>query len=137
VDVIDLQQKSLRKGVADLTQNEGVDVVIDGLGGDITRDGMASLKPGRTYVLLGDAASPEARFTISDLLLKGTRIIGYRNMDIAPETREQAFATYFTLWRAGKITPLIDKAFPYQQAGEAQQYLMEGKNFGKVLLTFG
>jgi len=136
-DVINLQQESLRAGVARLTNNAGVDVVIDGLGGDITRDGMASIKPGRTYVLLGDAASPEAKFNIShDFLFKGTKLVGYRNMDISPDLRQRAFATYFQLWSAGKITPLIAQAFPFYQAPEAQRYLMEGHNFGKVLLAF-
>ncbi|GAC1471253.1 MAG: zinc-binding alcohol dehydrogenase family protein [Ktedonobacteraceae bacterium] len=136
-DVIDLQRESLREGVARLTNNAGVDLVIDGLGGEITRDAMASLKPGRTHVLIGDAASPNASFNISrDFLQKGTRVVGYRNMGIANDVREQAFATFFSLWKDGRIRPLVGKTFPFEDAAVAQRYLMEGRSFGKVLLTF-
>ncbi len=136
-DVIDLQSESLYAGVARLTNNAGVDLVIDGLGGDITREAMASLKPGRTHVLIGDAASPNASFNISrDFLLKGTRILGYRHTDVTNDVRERAFTTIFSLWKDGLIKPLVGKTFPLEQTAVAQRYLMEGQNFGKVLLTF-
>ncbi len=136
-DVIDLQRELLRAGVDRLTNNSGVDVVIDGLGGDITKDAMAVLKPGRVHVLLGDAAFSEAHFNISrDFLVKGTQLVGYRNMDVAHDVRELAFAVILSLWQKGQIKPLVGEMFPLEQAAQAQRYLMEGQNFGKVLLTF-
>lgn len=136
-DVIDLTQESLRDGVERLTEKAGVDVVIDGLGGNITKDCMAVLKPGKTHVLLGDSTNADAHFNISrDFLLKGTRLVGYRNMDISIEVRAQAFAAYFALWQEGKIKPLVAKVFPIEQVAEAHRFLIDGQNFGKVLLAF-
>ena len=33
-----------------------------------------------------------------------------------------------------KLNPFIDKVFPLEEALEAEKYLNEGKQFGKVLL---
>jgi NADPH:quinone reductase-like Zn-dependent oxidoreductase len=35
----------------------------------------------------------------------------------------------------GWIQPFVDKAFPFDQAGEAHRYMEERKNTGKVVLV--
>lgn len=39
-----------------------------------------------------------------------------------------------TLYRKGIVRPQVDKAFTFEQAGEAHRYLEQGKNLGKVVL---
>ena len=136
-DVIDLSQESLSEAVARLTNHEGVDLAIDSLGGDITGQALASLKTGGTLVLLGNSAGPRASFDIAhDFLTKNTNIVGHRTITTPPEVREQSFKAIFDLWTAGHIQPMIDRTFPLAQAAEAQRYQIEGRPFGKVLLTF-
>ena len=36
---------------------------------------------------------------------------------------------------AGRLAPVIAKAFPFQRAGEAHRFLAELRNIGKVVLT--
>ena len=36
---------------------------------------------------------------------------------------------------AGRLAPVIAKAFPFQRAGEAHRFLAERRNIGKVVLT--
>ncbi|MDH3200118.1 MAG: zinc-binding dehydrogenase [Myxococcales bacterium] len=36
---------------------------------------------------------------------------------------------------AGKITPVIDRAYPLSEASEAIRYLMEGEPQGRVVIT--
>jgi NADPH:quinone reductase-like Zn-dependent oxidoreductase len=38
------------------------------------------------------------------------------------------------LWADGKVLPTIDRTFALEQVGEAQTYLEDRKNFGKVVL---
>ena len=40
------------------------------------------------------------------------------------------------LLRAGKISPIVDKVFRYERVAEAQKYIHDRKNRGKVLLDF-
>jgi len=35
----------------------------------------------------------------------------------------------------GKLDPVVDESFPFDQAGEAHAFIQARKNFGKVLLT--
>jgi NADPH:quinone reductase-like Zn-dependent oxidoreductase len=36
--------------------------------------------------------------------------------------------------QAGRITPIIDRAFPLAQAADAHRYMEENRNFGKIIL---
>jgi NADPH:quinone reductase-like Zn-dependent oxidoreductase len=36
---------------------------------------------------------------------------------------------------AGTLAPVVDRTFPFAEAGAAHEYIQERKNFGKVLLT--
>jgi NADPH:quinone reductase-like Zn-dependent oxidoreductase len=36
---------------------------------------------------------------------------------------------------AGRLAPVISKAFPFERAGEAHRFLAERRNIGKVVLT--
>jgi len=38
---------------------------------------------------------------------------------------------------AGAVTPVIDRAFPLEQAADAISYLHEGHAAGKVVVTVG
>jgi NADPH:quinone reductase len=135
-DIIDLSQEPLRAGVARLTNHRGVDLVIDSLGGEITGEAVASLKPGGRLVLVGSTAGAQACLNISDVLAKDARIVGHRTISTPADLREQAFQTIFTLWGEGRIHPILTRTFPLARAAEAQRYQVEGRPFGKVLLTF-
>jgi len=135
-DVIDLTQESIRDGIARLTSKAGVDLVIDGLGGEITTQGLASLKSEGTLVLLGDAAGSEAHFYASEFVGKAARIAAHQTVRATKEMLDEAFSVYFKLWIEGRIRPVVDRTFPLEQVAEAQRYQVEGRPFGKVLLTF-
>ena len=36
---------------------------------------------------------------------------------------------------AGRLAPVVAKAFPFERAGDAHRFLAERRNFGKVVLT--
>ena len=44
-------------------------------------------------------------------------------------------AVFREFLEAGKITPVIDRAYPLTQASEAIRYLMEGEPRGRVVIT--
>lgn len=49
-------------------------------------------------------------------------------------SNQKEFREVIKLVFEGKIKPVIDKVFSIDQAAEAERYLQEGKQFGKVLL---
>jgi NADPH:quinone reductase-like Zn-dependent oxidoreductase len=49
----------------------------------------------------------------------------------------QAALEQLLVWlKDGKISPVIDRIFPYHEAAQAHTYIQDRKNFGKVLLDF-
>ena len=51
------------------------------------------------------------------------------------EMTVEAFTTLLKLYEEGAIKPHVDRAFPFEQAGDAHAYIEAGQNVGKVLLT--
>lgn len=135
-DVIDLTQESVKDGIARLTNNAGVDLVVDSLGGDITPQALASLKRGGILVLCGSSAGPMSLINLLDIFGKNLRIIGHQTVLATKEMAEEAFNAYFKLWTEGRIKPIVARTFPIEQVVEAQRYQVESRPFGKVLLTF-
>ncbi len=39
------------------------------------------------------------------------------------------------LFADGTFVPVVDKAFPFDEAAAAHRYIQDRKNFGKVVLT--
>lgn len=135
-DVIDLTQESVRDGIARLTNDAGVDLIIDGLGGEITSQGVESLKVRGIAVLVGISAGRMLHLDINHLLNKSLSIIAHQTSLTSQERADEAFDVYFDLWLKGHVKPIVDRIFPLEQVVEAQRYQVEGRPFGKVLLTF-
>jgi NADPH:quinone reductase-like Zn-dependent oxidoreductase len=74
-----------------------------------------------------------------DLMSRNKSVMGYHlgRLDGAEEKIQRAVNGLLRLVNEGKLSPVIDKVFPYTQSAEAHQYIQDRKNFGKVLLNFG
>src|SRR5262249_28212362 len=75
--VIDLSKESLKEGVMRITPGKGVDVVVDGVSGKLTREVLASLAFGGTVVIAGYAGGREAEVNVTDIIWKGATIRGF------------------------------------------------------------
>lgn len=94
-----------------------------------------ALRPGGNYFLVGGAVP-----VMLQVLLLGPwiRRRSGRSLQILMVRRgRQALQSVIELFEAGKIRPLIDRAYPLQQAPEALLYMGEGRARGKVIITVG
>jgi synaptic vesicle membrane protein VAT-1 len=150
---IDYRQVDYATEVRRLTGGEGVDVVLDALGGPDWRRGMALLRPVGRLVAFGFAnlMSGERRRPLRVLSL-GLRVplvtpVGLmaRNHTISGVNighlwdqrallREELEAL-MTLWRAGHIKPRVDAVFPFADAASAHRRIAQRQNIGKVILV--
>lgn len=134
---------------------EGVDLVLDSLCGEDTNKGISCLKPLGKYVLFGssnvvtgetksffsfakswwqvDKVSPVklyeenktlAGLNLRQLLLKQGRHEYVRNIIL------QLFQWY----NDGKIRPIIDSVWAFEDVAEAMQKMHDRKNVGKIIL---
>jgi synaptic vesicle membrane protein VAT-1 len=136
-----------------LTGGEGVDVVLDALGGKDWRKGLKLLRPGGRLVAFGFAnfARGERRnparvaaqalatplITPLQLMVHNRTVSGVhlgRLWGNAASLREE-FRAVLALWEAGRIKPRIDAAYPFTEAAAAHRRILRRQNVGKVVLT--
>jgi synaptic vesicle membrane protein VAT-1 len=136
-----------------LTDGEGVDIVLDPLGGRDWKKGMSLLRPVGRLVAYGFAnlATGERRNVFSLArqvvgvplltplgLMSGNRTISGVNIGHlwgqVALLRDELEAL-LALWRAGQIKPRIDAVFPFASAAQAHQRITERRNVGKVVLV--
>ena len=75
--VIDLSRESLKAGVQRITEGKGVDVIVDGVSGKLTREALASLAFGGAAVIAGYAGGREAEVNVTDIIWKAATIRGF------------------------------------------------------------
>jgi NADPH2:quinone reductase len=132
-DVVDLSQQPLAPVVAALTENQGVDLVFDSVGGSFSGQALDVLKPGGVFTAIGFTAGEEMTVSLVNLIRKRKRLIGF---GLNPQAIPAAYATVLPLLAQGRIKPVIARMFPLEEAARAMRYLREERPFGKVVLTF-
>jgi len=132
--VIDLSRERLKDGVLRITEGKGVDVVVDGVSGKLTRDVLASLAFGGTLVIAGYAGGREAEVDVTDIIWKAATIRGFSFRSFAQQTVAAASSALLEFLKEGALQPTISRVFPLSEAAEAVRYLIEDRPFGRVLL---
>ena len=116
------------KAILSLTDNRGVDVVLDCVGGEVWQKSLASLAIGGRLVTCGATAGAQPNDDIEALFTKHLRVYGS-----TLGSREE-FRQLISFLNGSKIKPIIDTVLPLNEAAAAQKYLEDGKQFGKVVL---
>jgi NADPH:quinone reductase-like Zn-dependent oxidoreductase len=144
--------ESVSGAVSRLTSGRGVDVVMDSVGGRVMRQSWKVLAPMGRYVLYGFAAVAGkkrlhylklAREILSFPLLvptsfpsKNVSFMGFNLYFLADRTDlfRSAASELLSLFRRGKIAPVIGRIFPFEEVVEAHAFLQSRQSIGKVLL---
>ncbi len=140
-EIVDYKQQDFEQVLS------GYDAVLGTVRGDAIEKSIGILKPGSRIVsLVGplDAAFARARrlnFVLTFvfglmsrrvLRLAGKREVDYSFLFVRPDGEQ--LRNIGDLLEAGRIRPVIDKVFPFEQAGEALEYLALGRAKGKVVV---
>ena len=134
-EVIDTSVEKLGDGVHRITDGYGADIVVDGIGGEVLSEALGALALGGSLTTLGYAASRKATIDVTDLIVPQASIRSL-NMFLQPSAvRADAWAVIGPLLRSGAIKPIVAKTFLLTEAAEALRYLVEGRPFGRVVLT--
>ena len=83
--VIDLSTEGLKDGVMRITGGKGVDVVIDGISGLLTREAVGCLTFGGTYAMVGYAGGREVNIDVTDVIWKAAKLRGFTLRAFAPD----------------------------------------------------
>jgi NADPH:quinone reductase len=117
------------------TDNRGVDVVLEMIGGEVYEKSLQVLAPGGRLVSIGGAfgATPEPPPTLTEGR-KATRFSITNHLKAKPQDFQQ-LDTILKLVQEKKFQAVIGKTFPLAETRAAQRYLEGREHFGKVMLT--
>jgi NADPH:quinone reductase-like Zn-dependent oxidoreductase len=118
-----------------VTDNRGVDVVLEMIGGEVYQKSLQALAPGGRLLSIGGAfgAIPETPPALTDGR-KATRFSITNYLKAKPQDFKQ-LDEILKLVAEKKFQVVIDKSFPLAETRAAQRYLEGRDHFGKVMLT--
>ncbi len=134
-NVIDLTTESLADGIRRITAGKGVDILIESVGGTVTSEALSSLSLGGILITLGYSAGRKTTIDVTDLIWKGARMAGFSLFAQSPSAIGTAWRDIIPLIVSGSVKPIVERAYPFSEAGEALRHLIEDRPFGKVVLA--
>jgi putative PIG3 family NAD(P)H quinone oxidoreductase len=124
--------------VAELTQQQGVDVILDCVGGEYLQKNLSLLRLKGRLVLIGLLGGAKAEIDLALVLRKRLRLLGsvLRSRTLAEKiTITAAFKEkILPLFANRQIHPVIDSIYPLAETGAAHEHVAANKNLGKVVL---
>jgi NADPH:quinone reductase-like Zn-dependent oxidoreductase len=122
-------KQKISQEVRRITNQEGVDIVIEHVGAATWEESLKSLKTAGTLVTCGATTGSGVGVELRHLFARQLSLLG-SYMGTMCELHE-ALGHVF----AGRLKPVIDCIFPLQEARAAHEYLEKSQMFGKVLLN--
>jgi NADPH2:quinone reductase len=134
-EVIDTSLEKLGDGVRRITADYGADIVVDGIGGDVLSEALGALAPEGSLTTLGYSASRQTTIDVTQLIVPQASIRSLNMFLQPPAVIADAWKVIVALLQSGEIKPIVAKNFPLAEAADALRYLVEGRPFGRVVLT--
>jgi len=133
--VIDTSLEKLGDGVRRITGGYGADIVIDGIGGEVLSEALGAIAFGGSLTTLGYSASRNATIDVTNLIWQRASIQSFNMFAQSQAAVSDAWNAIVSLLQSGAIKPIVAKTFPLAEAADALRYLVEGRPFGRVVLT--
>ncbi len=136
---IDYNSEDFVARVGEITGGRGVAVVLDMVGGDYLPRNLKCLAEDGRHVSIAVQRGVEASIPIFDIMRRRLTLTGstLRARDaafkalVADELSRQVWPHV----EAGKLRPVIDRVFPFDQAPDAHRRMEAGDHVGKIVLS--
>ena len=121
--------------VMKITDNQGVNLVVDSVGGTTLQGSILSLGYRGRVSMVGAAGREPMKVDVSSLMGGNRSLSGvFLGAEIATDRVHNMIQTLVDEVAQGKLKVLIDKTFPLSEAGAAHAYIESRKAVGRVLL---
>ena len=134
---IDYESVDFCEVVAEHTDG-GVDLVLDGVGGETFDRSLDATRPFGRVVTLGSASGTDARPDAGRLRAESVHVVGYhlsRAVETFPERVHRAAREVFGLYDSGGLEFVVGARFDLSEAGAAHAHVESRESHGKVVLT--
>lgn len=151
--VIDYKDRDYEHVILNLTQNQGVDLILDSLGGHHLKKALRLLRANGRLCAIGVASMLQdgerkllnmakeylqtPRMLPYELMMKDQSFIGInlkRLSEQKPAALAQCFQEILQWVEEGKLKPILSKTYRMDEIQAAHQFLQERKSIGKVVI---
>ncbi|GFR10810.1 quinone oxidoreductase-like protein 2 homolog, partial [Trichonephila clavata] len=134
---INYSKKDIVKAVMKETDNQGVKIVFDAVGGDTFEDCLQSISPEGCIAVLGFSSRKIPQILTSQLLPKSCALIGislthYQKM--VSQTYRSSVQEVIDMYLDEFIDPHVAEEFKFKDVNDAIKHVEERKSAGKVIL---
>jgi NADPH:quinone reductase len=141
VDVtIDVSQQDFVEVVKARTNGDGVDAIVDLVGGDYLTPNLRALAPLGRIAVVGLVAGASAPLDMRLLLNKRATLVGTvmraRSLGEKIEVARNFERVCMEWLESGVVRPVIDRVLPMEDAPEAHRIIEANENFGKLVLKW-
>ena len=118
---------------------EGVDLILDMVGGDYIARDIKALAPDGRLVFIAFLNGPKVEVNFLPIMLKRLTVTGstlrIRPFDFKAEIARNLKDKVWPLLESGDVKPVMYKTFPLAEAAEAHRLMESSSHIGKIVLT--
>ncbi len=150
-NLVDYTKQDFEIEIRRMTGGEGVDLVLDAVGGESFSKSYRLLRSAGRLVVYGFSTSARGksrnaaravveflrtkRYHPLNLMRDNKAVIGVHLGRLRPQLIKEELEVLFRFYNEGRIRPHIGKMFPLAEAAAAHSFIQDRKNIGKVLLN--
>jgi NADPH:quinone reductase len=135
---IDYRQEDFVARVKQITQSEGVDVVLDMVGGDYLQRDVSVLKRDGRLVLISFQQGSKVAFDFMPIMIKRLTITGStmrpRTVDEKARIRDALRREVWPALASGRVKTHVFGVYPLEKASEAHRIMESREHIGKLVL---
>lgn len=138
-EAINYRDQDFVAEVMKLTDQRGVDVILDMVGGDYIQRNISIAAPDGRIVSIAFLRGPKAEVNFMPVMAKRLTLTG---STLRPRSNEEkaalARAIEANVWpliETGRMKPIIDTTFPLADAAKAHALMESSSHIGKIVLT--
>jgi NADPH:quinone reductase len=135
---INYREQDFVEEVHRVTDREGVNVIVDMIGGDYVPRNLACLATEGRHVSIAVQRGATAEIPLFDimrrrLMLTGSTLRG-RSIEFKTMVADEIAKTVWPYVEGGRLKPVIDSSFPLAEAAAAHRRMEAGEHIGKIVL---
>lgn len=124
-----------------LTNDRGVDVILDMVAGGYVSRELSALATGGRIVLIATLGGSKAEVNMGEILRRRLTITGStlraRSVEFKAQIAQELKANVWPLLEEGRIKPVVFSVFPAAKAAEAHALMESSEHIGKIMLDWG
>ncbi|WP_395068472.1 NAD(P)H-quinone oxidoreductase [Paraburkholderia silvatlantica] len=123
-----------------LTNDRGVDVILDMVAGGYVARELSALATGGRIVLIATLGGSKAELNMGEILRRRLTVTGStlraRSVEFKAQIAQELKAKVWPLIEEGRIKPVVFRVFPAAQAAEAHALMESSEHIGKIMLDW-